>query len=130
VDGASASARDRFEAVARSVRDILPQRWILREQTYQREDPKRIYYLSMKFLTGRSLASNVTNLLLNLLTAQAVKREHLDWIVLLEQEPEVVDQQPPQVLRRHAHPAQVYSLPADIRPQPYEFTGELQSRFG
>ncbi len=27
-------------------------------------DPKRIYYLSMEFLIGRSLANNITNLLL------------------------------------------------------------------
>src|SRR6476659_6031501 len=48
-------ARERFEAVARSVRDILSQRWIQTEKTYQRADPKRVYYLSMEFLIGRSL---------------------------------------------------------------------------
>jgi glycogen phosphorylase len=55
--------REQFEAFARSVRDILSQRWVLTEETYNREDPKRIYYLSMEFLIGRSLANNVTNLL-------------------------------------------------------------------
>jgi glycogen phosphorylase len=38
------------------VRDILSQRWVLTEGTYERENPKRIYYLSMEFLIGRSLA--------------------------------------------------------------------------
>src|SRR3954452_5842717 len=56
----AAGARERFEAFARSVRDVLSQRWILTEETYQRENAKRIYYLSMEFLIGRSLANNLT----------------------------------------------------------------------
>src|SRR4051812_31353173 len=55
---ARADARDRFEAFARSCRDVLSQRWALTEDTYERQDPKRIYYLSMEFLIGRSLANN------------------------------------------------------------------------
>src|SRR6266487_6748875 len=50
-------ARERFEAFARSVRDVLSQRWVRTEETYARENPKRIYYLSMEFLIGRSLAN-------------------------------------------------------------------------
>jgi len=42
------------------VRDVLAQRWVLTEETYQRENAKRVYYLSMEFLLGRSLANNVT----------------------------------------------------------------------
>ena len=88
VNPAAAGARERFEAFARSVRDILSQRWVLTEETYERENPKRIYYLSMEFLIGRSLANNVTNLLLDPLAAQAVKQKNLDWLGLLEQEPD------------------------------------------
>jgi len=54
--------RGRFEAVARSVRDVLSQRWVLTDKTYEQNNPKRVYYLSMEFLLGRSLVNNVTNL--------------------------------------------------------------------
>jgi starch phosphorylase len=87
-DVAAAGARERFEAVARSVRDILSQRWIRTEQTYERENPKRIYYLSMEFLIGRSLANNVMNLLLDPIARQVVAEKRLDWLGLLEPEPD------------------------------------------
>ena len=85
---ALASARDRYEAVARSVRDILSQRWVRTEDTYERLNPKRIYYLSMEFLIGRSLANNVMNLLLDPAVEQAAAGRNLDWIALLEEEPD------------------------------------------
>jgi len=88
VQPSAAGFRERFEAFARSVRDILSQRWVLTEHTYAREDPKRVYYLSMEFLIGRSLANNVTNLLLDPHARQAVKQKNLDWLGLLEQEPD------------------------------------------
>jgi len=88
MEATTIGARERFEAIARSVRDILSQRWINTEKTYERANPKRVYYLSMEFLIGRSLANNVTNLLLDDLTREAVKQEKLDWFELLEQEPD------------------------------------------
>jgi starch phosphorylase len=84
----AATARERFEAFARSVRDILSQRWLLTEKTYERQDPKRVYYLSMEFLIGRSLANNITNLMLEGLRRQAVDEKKLDWLALLEEEPD------------------------------------------
>ena len=84
----TAGARERFEAVAHSVRDVLAQRWVQTEQTYERDNPKRVYYLSMEFLIGRSLANNVTNLLLDPLVQQAVQQKNLDWFEILEEEPD------------------------------------------
>src|SRR5271165_1712327 len=88
VDLAAATARDRFEALARSVRDVLSQRWLLTEKTYEQKNPKRLYYLSMEFLIGRSLANNVTNLLLAPLTDQFIQDKKLNLIEILEQEPD------------------------------------------
>ena len=81
-------ARERFEAIAHSVRDLLSQRWIRTEKTYGHENPKRVYYLSMEFLIGRSLANNATNLLLDPVAKAAIKEKDLDWFELLEQEPD------------------------------------------
>src|SRR5262249_56088031 len=53
-----------------------------------RENPKRIYYLSMEFLIGRSLASNVMNLLLDPIARRVVAEKRLDWVGLLESEPD------------------------------------------
>src|ERR671912_130065 len=81
-------ARERFEAIARSVRDILSQRWIHTEKTYERANPKRVYYLSMEFLIGRSLANNVTNLLLDPVVRRAAEEKGLDWPSVLGEEPD------------------------------------------
>src|SRR5206468_10630890 len=88
VDLADTGPRERFEAFSRSVRDILSQRWIKTENTYARENPKRVYYLSMEFLIGRSLANNVSNLLLDPIAKRTVKEKNINWLALLEQEPD------------------------------------------
>jgi starch phosphorylase len=80
--------RERYEAVAKSVRDILSQRWIQTHRSYQHDNPKRIYYLSIEFLLGRSLGNNIANLMLDPVAAQLIKDKNLDWTGLLEQEPD------------------------------------------
>src|SRR5271156_1361241 len=84
VDSSQVSLRERFEAVARSVRDILSQRWIRTEQTYERENPKRVYYLSIEFLLGRSLANNIENLLLDPVAKPLIKDKNLDSMATMQ----------------------------------------------
>ena len=88
VDPAAVGPRERYEAVARSVRDVLSQRWVRTENTYERVNPKRVYYLSMEFLLGRSLANNIMNLRLDDEVQRVVAEKRLDWLGLLEQEPD------------------------------------------
>jgi starch phosphorylase len=88
IDPAVVGPRERFEAIARSVRDILSQRWLHTEQAYQNHNPKRVYYLSMEFLIGRSLANTIMNLMLDPAVRQCVDRNGHDWLALLEQEPD------------------------------------------
>src|SRR5262249_5461711 len=47
---------------------------------------KRVYYLSMEFLIGRSLANNVTNLLLDPVVKEVAREASFDWLSLLEEE--------------------------------------------
>ena len=47
-----AHPRQKYEALAFAVRDLLAQRWIKTRDTYTRKNPKRVYYLSMEFLIG------------------------------------------------------------------------------
>ena len=88
MDVEAATPRDQFEAFAHAVRDVLSQRWVRTEKTYARRNPKRVYYLSMEFLIGRSLANNIMNLRLNPLMQEAVAEKNLKLVELLEQEPD------------------------------------------
>jgi starch phosphorylase len=88
IDASVVGPRERYEAVARSVRDVLSQRWLRTDQTYELANPRRVYYLSMEFLIGRSLANNVMNLLLGPVAQRLVEEEGLDLLALLEEEPD------------------------------------------
>src|SRR6185369_16478314 len=88
VDPQLASRRERFEAVGRSVRDLLAQRWLKTQQTYERANPKWVYYLSMEFLIGRMLTNNIVNLGVEPLAQAALAREGMDLQSLSEIEPD------------------------------------------
>jgi glycogen phosphorylase len=88
IDPKKADQREQFEAAARSVRDVISQRWLQTERTYEKKNPKRVYYLSLEFLLGRSLANNVTNAMLGPLAFEAMKKRGLDPMALLEREPD------------------------------------------
>lgn len=67
------------------MRDVLSQRRLLAEKTYEEKNPKRLYYLSMEFLLGRSFPNNVVNLMFSPLTDQFIQDKKLNLIETLEQ---------------------------------------------
>src|SRR5262245_29341793 len=85
---ARATGRDQFEAIAHSFRDLLAQRWLRTEETYQQRNAKRVYYLSLEFLMGRALANNITNLMLDPVWEQFCGKHKIDPLAIIEQEPD------------------------------------------
>jgi starch phosphorylase len=61
-DPITATTRDWFLATAHVVRERLIQRWMETMRSYYNVDAKRVYYLSLEFLTGRSLSNSLLNL--------------------------------------------------------------------
>jgi glycogen phosphorylase len=61
-DWRSQDRRDLCLAVSLAVRDRLVSHLLETEERYQTADVKRLYYLSMEFLIGRSLGNNLYNL--------------------------------------------------------------------
>src|ERR1051325_11668163 len=54
--------RELFYAVAMAVRDRIVDKMLETEDRYRQSDAKRVYYLSMEFLMGRSLGNNLINI--------------------------------------------------------------------
>ena len=88
VEPESSDSRERYEAAARSVRDILSDRWLATDETYARENPKRVYYVSIEFLIGRSLGNNVMNLMLDPVVEQTFDEHGHEWWEILHEEPD------------------------------------------
>lgn len=57
-----ASKEDLFTALALAVREIAVESMYATASRYSRQNPKRIYYLSVEYLLGRSLVNNLDNL--------------------------------------------------------------------
>jgi starch phosphorylase len=85
---ATATALDRFFALALTVRDRLTYRWGQTQETYSRKDAKRIYYLSAEFLLGRALSNNLHALGIYDKACALLKDAGLTLADVLDDEPE------------------------------------------
>ncbi|XP_057948578.1 uncharacterized protein LOC131144155 [Malania oleifera] len=75
-----------YQALSHSVRDRLIERWHDTQQYFKRKDPKRLYFLSLEFLMGRSLSNSVVNLGIRDQYADALSQLGFEFEVLAEQE--------------------------------------------
>jgi glycogen phosphorylase len=73
-DEFNANDENAYQALAYAVRDRLMDRWFKTQDNYYRQDVKRVYYLSLEFLLGRLLTSNIINLGAEPAYTEAVKR--------------------------------------------------------
>ncbi|MEI8176672.1 MAG: glycogen/starch/alpha-glucan phosphorylase [Candidatus Omnitrophota bacterium] len=85
-DQYSATKNDDFWALAFAVRDRVVERWIHTQQTYHKQNVKRVYYLSMEFLIGRLLGNYTVNLGLKKEVEEAMVDLGFDLEELREQE--------------------------------------------
>src|SRR5579872_6119175 len=88
VDPPLADSRQRFEATSRFIRDLVAHRWAKTRRAREQAAPKRIHYLSMEFLLGRTLRNNMMNLAAEPLVRHALKEQGWDLEALLEEEPD------------------------------------------
>lgn len=61
-DPERSGASDIYKALAYTLRDIMVEKWIKTQKTFYAKEKKRVYYLSLEFLIGRSLSNSITNL--------------------------------------------------------------------
>lgn len=77
---------DTFTAVALTVRNRILDLMLETEKRYQQQDAKRLYYLSLEYLIGRSLTNNLINLGLYDLFRDALLEQGIDLEELEEYE--------------------------------------------
>ena len=47
-----ASQQEVYQAVSQAVKEVIIDQWLATQQTFEKEDPKMVYYMSMEFLMG------------------------------------------------------------------------------
>lgn len=87
-DNAMATSRDWFYATAYMTRDQLIERWMQTMRSYYVTDAKRVYYLSMEFLMGRTLMNSLLNLSIEPQCREALLRHGVDLQQVREMEPD------------------------------------------
>jgi len=83
-----ASPRDLFVAVALATREQLIERMLATEERYRAADAKRLYYLSVEFLMGRSIGNNLLNLGMLEKVGSTLAQLGVDFEALRELEPD------------------------------------------
>lgn len=77
-----------YQAVAYAVKDEIIDRWIETHKTYEKKNPKTVYYLSMEFLMGRALGNNMINLTCYNQVKEALDEMGFDLNLIEDQEPD------------------------------------------
>lgn len=85
---AQASPLDVYWALALAVRDRVVGRMLDTERRYRDADAKRLYYLSMEFLVGRSLDNNLLNLGIHQDCRRILEEADVSLEMILDSEPD------------------------------------------
>lgn len=77
-----------FQAVSYAVKEAIIDDWLATQKTYDKEDPKTVYYMSMEFLMGRALGNNLINMTVYKDVKEALDEMGIDLNVIEDEEPD------------------------------------------
>ena len=77
-----------FQAVSYALKDYIVDMWMDTHKTYEKEDVKTVYYLSMEFLMGRALGNNLINMKAQSVVKEVLEEIGLDLDVIEDEEPD------------------------------------------
>ena len=77
-----------FQAVSYAVKEAIIDDWLATQKTYDKEDPKTVYYMSMEFLMGRALGNNLINMTAYKDVKEALDEMGIDLNVIEDEEPD------------------------------------------
>ena len=83
-----ATRQEIFQAVSFTVKDVIIDEWLATQRSFDKQDPKMVYYMSMEFLMGRALGNNLINLKAYKQVKEALEEMGLNLDVIEDQEPD------------------------------------------
>ena len=83
-----ASQQEVYQAVSNAVKNVVIDQWMATQKTFDKEDPKILYYMSMEFLMGRALGNNLINMTAYKEVKDALDEIGFDLNVIEDQEPD------------------------------------------
>ena len=83
-----ASQQEVYQAVSQAVKEVIIDQWLATQKTFEKKDPKIVYYMSMEFLVGRALGNNLINLTAYQEVKEALEEIGFDLNAIEDQEPD------------------------------------------
>ncbi len=83
-----ATPEQMYQAVAYAVKDVIIDEWIATHKTYEDQDVKTLYYLSMEFLMGRTLGNNIISIMAQPEVKEVLEELGFDLNTIEDQEPD------------------------------------------
>ena len=83
-----ASQQEVYQAVSNAVKNVIIDQWLATQKTFDKEDPKILYYMSMEFLMGRALGNNLINMTAYTEVKEALEEIGFDLNVIEDEEPD------------------------------------------